>query len=321
MPAYHTITVPWTPVEGQSVTKDESPVPAVQLGVALVATLANAPLHRLFGIPLNVAHYQGGSFRTHYHRFLELIVVNESRGSNVIDGKRTTFERAQVFRLGMFHPHRIEAAPGERCDYFNITFLPEALSGSGLGVNEMLRPFYDTAVNPPVLLSEASYREIGTLCRTIIEETELPDVQSPAIVLGAFRIIMGLVTRFAGTSNVRSDVRVQHALRIISERFGEPLETRELARMVDTSPSRLAQLFKDQTGTTIRQTLLRRRLTEAKRLLATTDTPVTDVLYEAGFNDVSYFNRCFRRDEGMTPREFRARARSEVRGEHKSAIL
>ncbi|MFW5689604.1 MAG: AraC family transcriptional regulator [Spirochaetota bacterium] len=33
------------------------------------------------------------------------------------------------------------------------------------------------------------------------------------------------------------------------------------------------------------------------------------MLYEAGFNDVSYFNRSFRRDTGRTPREFRASAR------------
>ncbi|MFW6289291.1 MAG: helix-turn-helix transcriptional regulator, partial [Spirochaetota bacterium] len=62
---------------------------------------------------------------------------------------------------------------------------------------------------------------------------------------------------------------------------------------------------RESTGTTIREALLRRRLTEAKRLLATTSMPVTELLHAAGFNDVSYFNRCFRHDTGQTPREYR----------------
>jgi AraC-like DNA-binding protein len=78
--------------------------------------------------------------------------------------------------------------------------------------------------------------------------------------------------------------------------------------MVGASPSRLAQIFREYTGTTVRQALLRRRLTETKRLLATSDMSVTELLHISGFNDVSYFNRTFRADTGVTPREYRRRA-------------
>lgn len=246
---------------------DALPSARVQCAVPRIATLANAPLYTRFGVPLHVVRYQSGSFDTHYHRYLELIVVNADRGSNVIAGERATFRRGQIYRLGMFHPHRIEAKPGEQCDYFNITFLPEALSGSGVGVTEMLQPFYEIAK---------------------------PDRHSATIVLGEFRVLLGLVTRSAGGGERTIDPRVQRVLRIISERYADPLETRELAGLVGTSASRIAQLFREHTGTTIRAALLRRRLTEAKRLLATTDTPIPAVLYEAGFNDVSYFNRSYR---------------------------
>lgn len=280
-----------------------------------IATLEGAPLFIRFGIPLHVTRYQGGSFQTHYHRFLELIVVNADRGRNVIDNQECQFRTGQIYRLGTFHPHRIEADSGERCDYFNITFLPEAVSGSGLGVNEMLQPFYETTVRRPGELSPPVHRQIVDVCDSIVREIELPDRQTPTIVLGAFRVLLGLVSRYAGTQTASGapvmDERVQTVLRTISERFAEPLPTRELAALAGTSPSRLAQLFRAHTGATVRETLLRRRLTEAKRLLATTTVPVTHVLYEAGFNDVSYFNRTFRKDAGMTPREFRIRSRAQ----------
>ena len=277
----------------------------------LITTITNAPLTVHAGIPLHVNRYRRGSYETHYHRFLEIVIANEARGANVVAGKRTEFRRGDVYRMGMFHPHRIEAQPGERCDYFNVTFLPEALSGSGAGVNEMLHPFYSTSISKPITLDAATYKRVIASCEAIIAEIEHPDRQTAAIVLGEFRVLLGLVTRAAGPGPDNADPRVQQVLRIISERFAEPLETRELAQEVGASASRLAQLMQEYAGSTIKSALLRRRLTEAKRLLATTSTPITHVLHEAGFNDVSYFNRAFKRDTGLTPREFRNRALAE----------
>ncbi len=277
-----------------------------------ITTIEGAPLYKRFGIPLHVDRYQGGNFETHYHRFLELIVVNADRGRSIIAGHETEFCRGQVHRLGMFHPHRIEANAGERCDYFNVTFLPEAVSGSGIGVQGMLAPFYETGFRRPTMLPQSVYRRIVAICNALRSEIHDPDAQSAAIVLGEFRVLLGLVTRFAGQGAPTTDPRVQMSLRLISERFAEPLETREIAERVGTSAARLAQLFREHVGSTVRQTILRRRLTEAKRLLATTQMPVTAVLYDAGFNDASYFNRAFRKDTGSTPREFRLQAVSEA---------
>jgi two-component system response regulator YesN len=50
------------------------------------------------------------------------------------------------------------------------------------------------------------------------------------------------------------------------------------------------------------------RLSQAKRLLANPDMPVTDVAAAVGFDDPSYFTRVFRREEGLSPSEYRAAA-------------
>ena len=70
-------------------------------------------------------HYKGGRFHTQYHRFPELILVDPNRGSNVIADTGTGFRRGQVYRLGLFHPHGIEAMADERCDHSDVTSLPE----------------------------------------------------------------------------------------------------------------------------------------------------------------------------------------------------
>jgi AraC-like DNA-binding protein len=279
-----------------------------------VATLTGSPLNRRFGIPLHVAHYTGGSFRTHYHSFLELVIVNADSGHNVIDGRRTGFRRRQVYQLGMFHPHRIEAPDGGHCDYYNITFQPEVVSSGSPRPSPgdpLLAPFYSTVPAQPFLLPEDEYAGAVTLCETIRREEARSDRHTAAIALGLFQALTGLVGRHSPGAGLATDDRVQAVLRAISERFHEQLETRELADLVGVSPSRLAQLFRRYTGSTVRHALLRRRLTEAKRLLATTEIPITELLLASGFNDVSYFNRSFRADTGLTPREYRKQALGE----------
>ena len=289
-----------------------------------VATLAQVPLQRALGIPLHVAHYTGGSFQPHYHSHLELIIVNSDSGYNVIAGERTAFRRRQVYQLGMFHPHRIEGPPGGHCDYFNVTFAPEVVAGprtsvareraqsaeqeSAQSADPLLAPHYATDPARAFLLPESDYLRAVAICRSLLAEIDASDRYSASIVLGEFQALLALVARNRPHASGAVDGRVQRVLRVITERFDEPLETRELAGMVGVSPSRLAQLFRDCTGTTIRQALLRRRITEAKRLLATTDLPITSLLHACGFNDVSYFNRSFRSDTGRTPREYRQAA-------------
>lgn len=277
--------------------------------MAYVTTLAGAPLQKRFGVPLHVAHYRSGSFRTHYHRFLELIVVNGDYGHNVIAGRRTPFRRGQVYRLGTFHPHRIEASPDEVCDYYNVTFLPECLSmPDRLGVDDrLLEPFYSATPTAPIVLSDLEYERATALCRSIAHEVEQGDPFSPAIAVHLFHALLLVIARHGDAGGLQTDARVRAALRLIAERFDEPLPSREVAQAVGVSPARLAQLFRSHTGATIRQTINRRRLTEAKRLLATTDEPITTILHQSGFADVSYFNRVFRADTGLTPREYRRR--------------
>ena len=284
------------------------------VSVPEVHTLTGASLNRRLGIPLSVSHYTRGSYTTHYHRFLELMILNADGGHNVIGRRRTAFRRGQVYQLGMFHPHRVEGPDGGRCDYFNIGFQPEAvvrLSGrarDAVIADPILAPFYSTVPAEQFVLPETEHERVVSICGSLLEETTPRDRYSASIALGQFQALLGIVARHRSVADVATDGRVQTVLRTITERFDEPLQTRDLAEMVGASPSRLAQIFREYTGTTVRQALLRRRLTESKRLLATSDMHITELLHISGFNDVSYFNRAFRADAGVTPREYRRRA-------------
>lgn len=75
------------------------------------------------------------------------------------------------------------------------------------------------------------------------------------------------------------------------------------------SHAHLTNLVKQMTGQSIRQWIIERRISAARRLLATTDDDLSTVAHQLGFTDVSYFCRCFLRVTGSTPGDWRARRR------------
>lgn len=83
----------------------------------------------------------------------------------------------------------------------------------------------------------------------------------------------------------------------------------EVAQRNRVSP-RCVQMLFERTGTTFSEFLLDQRLVRAARLLRDPRhlaRKVSDIAYLAGFNDVSYFHRAFRRRFGMTPSDMRHR--------------
>jgi AraC-like DNA-binding protein len=102
--------------------------------------------------------------------------------------------------------------------------------------------------------------------------------------------------------------RVARVLRLLEAHSDEPLTLAALARTAGLSRYHFLRTFKHVTGVTPHQWLLRARLRDAARRLASSRTPVTDIALDVGFNDLSNFIRTFRAEFGVSPRTYRLRA-------------
>ena len=71
------------------------------------------------------------------------------------------------------------------------------------------------------------------------------------------------------------------------------------------TPAAFSRFFKRMTGRTFVAYLHRLRVARACRLLVETDAPITGVCFDAGFSNLSNFNRVFRRERGVNPGKFR----------------
>lgn len=95
------------------------------------------------------------------------------------------------------------------------------------------------------------------------------------------------------------------ARRLVDERFYEPLSLKGVADRLGLNPTYLSELFKREAGANFGAYLTMVRTEAAKRLLARTDLPVREVATAVGYAYPEYFQRVFRRREGVTPEVWR----------------
>lgn len=103
-----------------------------------------------------------------------------------------------------------------------------------------------------------------------------------------------------------NDVRiVRKVVDYISENYMENITLAGLAQLVNLSETGLSRLFRNITGMSCIDYVIEYRMTKAMGMLRSTDKPIIEVAYETGFNNISYFNRTFKKHCNQTPSEFR----------------
>lgn len=83
------------------------------------------------------------------------------------------------------------------------------------------------------------------------------------------------------------------------------LSLKQIAEALYLNPSYISRCFSEKCGMTVTEYLTRVRLERAKILLLTTNAPIGSIAFNVGFEDVNYFSRVFRKNEGCSPLRFR----------------
>ena len=110
---------------------------------------------------------------------------------------------------------------------------------------------------------------------------------------------------FASLKPTVDSRRVQKVQDYINLRYKEDIRLSDLAALVGMTPTAFSRFFKLRTGRSISEYVIDIRLGHATRQLVDSTTSVAEICYECGFNNVSNFNRIFKKKNGASPKMFR----------------
>lgn len=110
---------------------------------------------------------------------------------------------------------------------------------------------------------------------------------------------------FAPDLDERNGRRLKAVCRYVNESFDASVNQLRAAKLAGLSPAAFSRFFRKRMGKTFGAYVIEMRIGHACRQLAETDTQITKIAFDNGFNNLSNFNRHFRRLKALSPREYR----------------
>jgi AraC-like DNA-binding protein len=99
--------------------------------------------------------------------------------------------------------------------------------------------------------------------------------------------------------------RIEKAFEYMNKNYDKQISLGDIARLVNMTEVSFSRFIKKRTGITFIDSLNEIRLGHASRILIDTTNSIAEVSYSCGFNNISNFNRLFKKKKGCTPKEFR----------------
>ncbi|WP_199812446.1 GlxA family transcriptional regulator [Streptomyces sp. NRRL S-337] len=182
---------------------------------------------------------------------------------------------------------------------------------------EMARRYPDVRVDPgPIFVWDGPYVTSAGVSTGIDMTLALVEADhGAAFALEVARYLVLFFKRHGGQAQFSAILDAQLADHLpirtaqewILDNLERPLCVTELAQRANMSPRNFARVFRAEVGTTPGQYVVQLRIARARKLLETTDLPISQVARRCGFPAVETFLRAFGRAVGLTPGEYRQR--------------
>jgi AraC-like DNA-binding protein len=267
--------------------------------------------------PDRVARLQGHGHHWHYHRAMELTFVQRGNGTRFVADHIELFEPGDLVLLGTNVPHywhlrKDSAGLSVQWDFpleHGIWSLAEAKPLRDLDevARHGLHLRGDTAASIRRIMEELPAKSgldrVAAFLRILSELTNAPAPDARRLAERPFSV--------SGTTEHRESVA--RAVSYVILKYREQIRLPELLRLTGMSRSTFERQFHRHAGKSFSVFLNQVRLQAVCRALRDSTDLVGTIALNNGFNQLSFFNRLFRREFGMPPNEYRKQKRDAPR--------
>lgn len=226
-----------------------------------------------------------------------------------IDGKTIKFKQHEMICLTEFHKLNVNHLGQVRMLQFNRAFYCIIDHDSEVGCKGML--FFGSAQLPFITLDKNNQETYQLLWQVFEKELQSKDNLQLEMLQMLLKRTLILTTRiYKEQQQLASwDKQQTNILRefnfLVETHFKTKHTVAEYAELLNKSPKTLSNIFAKLGSKPPLKYIQERKLLEAKRLLGYTDKSVSEIAYEIGYEDIQTFSRFFKKQEGVSPKEFK----------------
>lgn len=200
---------------------------------------------------------------------------------------------------------------------WSVNFHPDLLGGYALESDISSFHFFEYATHEALHLSEKEIGSLSSVAWKIAEECELNvDDYSNDVLVAQLDLLLNYIKRYYGRQfktrkSVNSDLLSRFEQLLVQYMNSHQLEEKGLpsisyfAGEFHLTSSYFSDLLKKETGKTAQDHLHNALIKKAKSLLLSSDSTISEIAYQLGFEHPPYFSRLFKKKTGKTPVQFR----------------
>lgn len=251
----------------------------------------------------------------HAHKSVcELVFVNAGEGTYRINGISYPIFPGDFLLANQGDLHEVQSGTHREIGTICFGIGELALRGLPPGCLTLARDGFVRPVG-------RKYEQIKNLCQLLYEQVELGSGQSRAVAHHLFLALLPLALSFPADDRregqTESVLLVSRIGQYIASHYAESLTLEQIAKTLKVSPYHMAHVFREITGFSPIQYVIRCRMGEAQNLLISTDFSAAQIGVMVGYDSASHFNSIFKRVVGLPPVQYRQWYLEMMRGKRR----
>jgi AraC-like DNA-binding protein len=251
-------------------------------------------------------------FYWHFHPEYEIVYVEAKEGVRHVGDHMSRYQNSDLVFIGPHIPHlNFDYGVHSECEQVVVQMKEDFLGKDFFNIPELslIRDLFERG-KKGVAFDGETKSQVGFRLKKLPglnHFDQLMELLSILQQLASSEQALSLNSRPVASPFVgKEQARMQTIHRFIEENYNRNIDIREIAGLIHITTAAFCRYFKKNMRCTFTEFLNQYRINQAKRMLMH-DKNVTEACFESGFENLSYFNKTFKRLAGENPSQFRKR--------------
>lgn len=252
-------------------------------------------------------------FPLHYHEEYELnLILNAGGAKRVVGGHIDVIGDYELVLIGpnMYHAWFTHQCKSEAITEVTIQFHHDLFDDRFLKRNQLnfIKNMLERSQRG-VLFSEETTLALKDRVQSLARKSGFDSVLELLAILHDLSVSRNYKTlsdlSFSADRFQYNSRRIERVFEFMNQNYYKQITLADVSKLANMPEASFSRFIKKRTGKTFIDTLNEIRLGHASRMLIDTTNTIAEIAYKCGFNNISNFNRVFKRKKFCIPKEFR----------------